>query len=73
MEDEVKVGDYIRTKDGNIGTIKHKITVHENDKFIRNEYRTSFNVYYYTNKQMQEYGWKIKNNITDLIKVRRFC
>lgn len=72
MEDEIKVGDYIRTEDGNIGTIKHKITVHENDKFIRNEYRTSFNVYYYTDNQMQECGWKIKNNIIDLIEINDY-
>lgn len=68
-KEEIEVGDYIRTIDGRIGTIKHKITVLENDKFARNEYRTSFNVFYYTDKQMQECGWKIKNNIVDLIEV----
>lgn len=72
MRDEIKVGAYIRTKDGNIGTIKHKITVHENDKFIRNEYRTSFNAYYYTDKQMQECSWKIENNIIYLLEVGDF-
>ena len=70
--EEIKIGYYIRTKDGNIGTIKHKITIHENDKFIRNEYRTSFNTYYYTDKQMQECGWKIKEKLIDLIEVNDY-
>ena len=72
MENEIKVGDWIRTKDGRIGTILHKSSYYENDKFVRNEYRTSFNIYYYTDKQMEECGWKIRRNPIDIIEERRY-
>lgn len=69
MEDEIEVGEYVRTKTGNIGKI---IDISNVTGQKRKKYLIKWDIskaYYITNIRIVKHS----KNIIDLIEVRRLC
>ena len=72
---EIKSGDYVRTKTGNIHKVTKIIPYYENDKLVYDRQGL-----YWDNKhsgyeiwQLEDIIIKYSSNIIDLIEVRRLC
>lgn len=71
---EIKVGEYVRTKNGRINKILKIVPYYENNKLIfEQSYVYTEDFYQWKIYQLMDIVKKHSKNIIDLIEVRRLC